>query len=70
VAVEQAEFDDPTPKSTITSRDLDLIEVALDSAIAACQGGAVLRGRKIDPLAREYLTAKDHLRHQRKLWGI
>lgn len=45
----------------LTDRDLDLIEIALDSAANSIQAGAVLaRGRAIDnldPLAQEYVTA-------------
>lgn len=45
-------------ESLPSSRDWDLVEVALDSAAQACQSGAMLSNKRdLDPLAREYLQA-------------
>lgn len=42
----------------LSDRDLELIEVALDSAANSVQSGATLRGaRNLDPLAAEYIHA-------------
>lgn len=46
---------------TLTERDLELIQVALDSAAQAVQSGASLRSRRLDPLAKEYLVALQHV---------
>lgn len=51
----------------LSERDLDLVEIALESAATAVQSGATLRNRRdLDPLAREYLTALEHVREIRK----
>lgn len=53
-----------------TERDLDLIEVALESAAQAVQSGASLRNKRdLDPLAAEYLHALASVRAWRKNLG-
>lgn len=48
--------------STLTPRDLELIEVALDSCANSVQSGATLRNKRgLDPLAREYLEALERV---------
>jgi hypothetical protein len=49
----------------LTERDLDLIEVALESCAQSVQSGASLTGRGVDPLAREYLVALQHVEQMR-----
>lgn len=53
----------------LTDRDLELIAVALESAAQSCQSGASLRQprAKLDPLAREYLIALQHV-EQLQAW--
>lgn len=47
----------------MTPRQLELVELALESAAQACQASATLRRRRdLDPLAREYLEAADAVR--------
>lgn len=41
----------------VSDRSLELAVIALESEAQACQSGATLMQRGIDPLAREYLVA-------------
>ncbi len=45
----------------LSERTLELAIVALESAAQACQFGADLRDKGIDPLAREYLLAASEI---------
>lgn len=49
-----------------SKRSFELVEVALDTAANACQSGATLQQRGIDPLAREYLVALEEFELLRK----
>ena len=57
-------------QQSLSERDLDLIEVALEAAAESCQSGATLRHmaskKSLDPLAREYLHALDGIREYRR----
>jgi len=57
-----------TNLASLTDRDLELIDVALDSAANSVQAGATLRNRRgLDPLAAEYLTALEHVRAAKRV---
>lgn len=50
-----------------STRDFDLIEVALDAAATACQGFSASERGVVDPLAREYLSASEATQRLRKV---
>lgn len=54
---------------TLSERELDLIEVALECAAQSVQSGASLHtphNRNLDPLAAEYLHALESVERMRK----
>ena len=47
---------------SLSTRDLELIEVALDSAISACSASFGGADPEMDRLVREYKEARKHVR--------
>ena len=58
-----SDFDD------LTERDLELIEVALDSAISAVSFSFHPKEKDMDPLAKEYRTAQRKIEKIRAMRG-